>query len=358
MNLPIDIPALVTGAIDIEKAKKIPVSVNILIDESASPEFQVFVRSGFNSESANSRVMVGYFPTQPTTVVECDLVVIAAGSSTEIGRIAAEYREAEIPVLVVAESGADVMAAAEAAGNPLPEEDVVCPKVGQPFDEDIKGALADEIGARIARIDAEKRLAFSIAYPFVRRPLALEAVRATSIQNAGIGVVVFIPGADMPIMTANQCKMVLQIAAAYGQPLTVDRVKELAGVLAGAFVCRGIARNVAGVVPAIGWAVKGAVGFAGTQAIGHAAVEYFEAGGNIAGLASVVGKARDTAVETYASVSAQPAYQKAAAVAGPVVRNVAGVALDAVGPVAQSAAKTAFHAARPSGRRKAKRARA
>ena len=32
------------------------------------------------------------------------------------------------------------------------------------------------------------------AFPFVRRPLSLDAVRATAIQNAGVGVVVFIPG--------------------------------------------------------------------------------------------------------------------------------------------------------------------
>ena len=55
MKLPIDIPALLTAAIDINKACAIPVSVDILIDETASREFQVFVRSGFNSESPNSR---------------------------------------------------------------------------------------------------------------------------------------------------------------------------------------------------------------------------------------------------------------------------------------------------------------
>ena len=74
----------------------------------------------------------------------------------------------------------------------------------------------------------DKRLAFALAFPFVRRPLSLDAVRATSVQNAGVGVVVFIPGADMPIMTLNQAKMLLQIAAAYGQPLSAERIKELA----------------------------------------------------------------------------------------------------------------------------------
>ena len=45
----------------------------------------------------------------------------------------------------------------------------------------------------------QKRLAFAQAFDFVRRPLSSESVRATSIQNAGVGLVVVIPGADMPI---------------------------------------------------------------------------------------------------------------------------------------------------------------
>lgn len=153
----------------------------------------------------------------------------------------------------------------------------------------------------------DKRLAFALAFPFVRRPLSLDAVRATSVQNAGVGVVVFIPGADMPIMTLNQAKMLLQIAAAYGQPLSAERIKELAAVVGGAFLFRNIARTAVGVVPVLGWAIKGAVGFAGTEAMGHAAIEYFEAGGDIVGVASVVQKARDEAVEAASKAAATPA---------------------------------------------------
>ena len=65
---------------------------------------------------------------------------------------------------------------------------------------------------------ARKRLALALSFPFVRKPLSLEAVSATSLQNAGIGLVLFIPGADMTLMTLNQAKMLLQIAAACGEP--------------------------------------------------------------------------------------------------------------------------------------------
>ena len=356
MKLPIDIPTLLTAAIDIDKACSISVSANILIDESATPEFQAFVRSGFNSESANSRVMVSYFPAQaPDEHVESDIVIIAAGSSPDVGAIAARFRDEGRPVLIVAEQGEAVRNAASSSGYAIPEEDLVCIDPGCELDAEIRDALADEIGTWIVRADAEKRLAFSIAYPFVRRPLAYESIRMTALQNAGVGVVVFVPGADMPIMTANQAKMVLQIAAAYGHPLSSDRVKELAGVIAGGFVFRGLSRQLAGVVPALGWAVKGAMGYAGTQAIGYAAIEYFEGGGDVAGLAALLGKVSSTAVGAMETIAEKPAVRTVASAAAPKAKKAALIALDAVAPVAQSAAKVAWNSMKPGRKKKGKR---
>ena len=87
----------------------------------------------------------------------------------------------------------------------------------------------------------------------------------------------------------------------------VQEFKELAAVVGGAFLFRNIARTAVGVVPVLGWAIKGAIGFAGTEAMGHAAIEYFEAGGDIVGVASVVQKARDEAVEAASKAAATPA---------------------------------------------------
>ena len=182
-----------------------------------------------------------------------------------------------------------------------------------------------------------------------------ESIRTTSLQNAGVGVVVFVPGADMPIMTANQAKMVLQIAAAYGHLLSADRVKEIAGVIAGGFVFRGVSRQLAGAIPALGWAVKGTMGYVGTQAIGHAAIEYFEGGGDIAGLAALVGKTTSVAAEAAETVAAKPAVKTVVAAVAPKAKKAAVVALDAAAPVAKSAAKVAWKSLKPGHRNKGKR---
>ncbi|NLG66575.1 MAG: hypothetical protein GX536_02560, partial [Actinobacteria bacterium] len=41
---------------------------------------------------------------------------------------------------------------------------------------------------------------------------------------------------------------------------------------------RAVARQLMGLVPGVGWAVKGGVGYAGTKALGEAAFRYFESG--------------------------------------------------------------------------------
>ncbi|MCD8316408.1 MAG: hypothetical protein LUB61_03250, partial [Eggerthellaceae bacterium] len=180
-----------------------------------------------------------------------------------------------------------------------------------PLDDEGKATLKKRMGRWIISACPDKKLAFALAFPFVRRPLALDSVMTTSLENMGVGFVPIIRGADLPIMTLNQAKMLLQIAAAYGQPLDLQRVKEIVAIVAGAFLCRNLARRlVIGAIPVIGWAVKGAIGFGATEAVGHACIEYFEEGGDLTGLANIVEKARDGAVDLTTKAINRPAAHK------------------------------------------------
>jgi uncharacterized protein (DUF697 family) len=124
--------------------------------------------------------------------------------------------------------------------------------------------------------DAAAALAASL--PSVRRTYCDHVVLTNAAQNGVIGVVVIIPGADMPAMTANQIRMVLKIAHAYGEELGIDRAAEILSIVGTGFVLRALARQALDFVPGFGWAVKGAIGFSGTVALGQAAIAYFEAG--------------------------------------------------------------------------------
>jgi len=166
--------------------------------------------------------------------------------------------------------------------------------VGAPYGEwiDVAGVFDDEVargldgdhaGApnlenRIVRAAGDGAAALAVRLPAVRRAYCDHVVLANASQNAVIGAVVIIPGADMPAMTANQIRMVLKIAAVYGEEVGLDRALEILSVVGTAFVFRALARQALDFVPGFGWALKGAVGFTATVALGEAAVAYFEAG--------------------------------------------------------------------------------
>jgi uncharacterized protein (DUF697 family) len=114
-------------------------------------------------------------------------------------------------------------------------------------------------------------------YPIFRRAVCWKIIHKNARQNGVIGALP-IPGADMPAITANQGRMVLGIAAAHGEEISLDRARELLGVLAAGFGLRALSRQIVKLVPVVGWAASGAIGYAGTLAMGRTAILYFERG--------------------------------------------------------------------------------
>jgi uncharacterized protein (DUF697 family) len=140
-----------------------------------------------------------------------------------------------------------------------------------------QGFPVDEIAHAVARKLGESGTALAARLPVLRRAVCDELIRSFSKKNAVIAVAVFIPGVDMPVLTLNQARLVLRIALAYGQEIDKERAIELLGVVGAGFGMRAVARELLDFVPVAGWALKGAIAYAGTKAIGEAAVRYFEA---------------------------------------------------------------------------------
>jgi uncharacterized protein (DUF697 family) len=139
-------------------------------------------------------------------------------------------------------------------------------------------ALLEELVRRVVdALDEDYLVPLAKAYPPFRRAVCEEVIRKNARQNAVVGALP-IPGADMPVMTANQARMVLNIAAAYDEELSLDRARELLGVLAAGFGLRALSRQVVKLIPLGGWAAAAAIGYAGTVAMGRASMLYFEGG--------------------------------------------------------------------------------
>jgi uncharacterized protein (DUF697 family) len=138
------------------------------------------------------------------------------------------------------------------------------------------GFPVEEIAEALARTLGEKATPLAARLPVLRRPVCEQLIARFSRQNGLVGAAVFVPGADLPVLTLNQLRLVLRIADAYGFEIDRERVPELLGVIGSGFGLRTLAREALGAIPIAGWAVKGAIAYGGTRALGEAAARYFE----------------------------------------------------------------------------------
>jgi small GTP-binding protein len=130
-----------------------------------------------------------------------------------------------------------------------------------------------------ALIDALPDLAVALGreLPAVRRSLAQRVIRQSAILNTAVGAEP-IPLVDIPVLLTTQARLVLRIAAIYGEPFTARHAKELISTIAGGLAFRYLAQQGAKLVPTGGWAVAAGIAALGTWAIGQVALEYFESG--------------------------------------------------------------------------------
>ena len=125
-------------------------------------------------------------------------------------------------------------------------------------------------------------VAMARALPDVREHIVNRIVRRTAWINALISLQP-VPGLDIPILLASQTRMVLRIAAAYGESLNVSHARELLTTMAGSLLSRYLGSQAAKLVPGLGWIVSAAISAVTTWGIGQAACRYFEAGRAIKG---------------------------------------------------------------------------
>lgn len=300
MQLPIDVTALRKEASNIEEARETELAVSVYIDESAPSDLVAHVRNAFASTVPNVRMTVTYLDSSFFPHPNDDFAVIVAGDSLVIGASAAAVRAVGVPVMVVTTCPGIVGSTAQEENNAIPDGDMIAPVIEEGQSEPVELSelagyeLDERMGKWLISVIHDKRLALSIAFPFMRRAMARDAVQVTSWQNAGVGLVPFLPGADLPIMTLNQAKMVLQIASAYGRELNKDRLKELLAVVGTAYISRTLVRELVEFIPVLGFVFRTGIAYASTSALGYAVIEYYEGGGDATGVANVISKAGET----------------------------------------------------------------
>ena len=167
-------------------------------------------------------------------------------------------RKARVPVVAVAFDGAEPSC--------VHATDVVRVGAGEPLPVE---RIAEAVAARLGEAGAP----LAARLPALRRAVSGRIVASAARKNGLVAAAVFLPGADLPVLTANQVRMLLLLDQAYGLELDPrERLPEVLATVGAGLGLRTLARELLDLVPVAGWTLKGGVAYAGTRALGETAV--------------------------------------------------------------------------------------
>lgn len=141
--------------------------------------------------------------------------------------------------------------------------------------------IVEELIPAIIEASPEAALVIGRELPAFRRAAAQRIIRNSTLVSLAAGIEP-IPLIDIPILLGTQIRLVLRIAALYGEPMNTaeatKHARELVVTMAGGLGLRYLAEQAAKLVPFGGDFVAGIIAGAATWSIGEVALEYYENG--------------------------------------------------------------------------------
>lgn len=238
------------------------VGVSLVVSAEADRHLVEALRDAFVPALPHARVDVRLLEERAAPDPTADVCLVVPDARGDLAQACA-VRSARmgIPCAVLVDSSLEVHDLGPASGSDV--------ALGYLVASDPQAALAG-LAQWLVKALGPLSLTLAANFPFVRPAKVRSLIDACAAQNAVIGAIEIIPGADLPAMTMNQAKLAVQIAAACGVELRLEGLADLAGVLGAGFAYRALARQLVGAIPGVGWALKGTVGYLGTQATGTA----------------------------------------------------------------------------------------
>ncbi|MGD0166243.1 MAG: hypothetical protein ABSC51_03010 [Gaiellaceae bacterium] len=170
---------------------------------------------------------------------------------------------------------------------------IVCVRIGEgsaPLPEVLATDIArvpsaeqlpvEEIGRLLARRLEGRAAGLAVRVPVLRPWICREMIQQSARRAAALGAAVFVPAPDLPPLFFEQARLILRLGYAHGRRLEPLRAAELVAVLAAGLGFRRIARRVRGETFFPVWALQGSIAYAGTRALGEAALLYFSGDGH------------------------------------------------------------------------------
>lgn len=240
-----------------ERGRDERVVLRVHVDEGCPRELALALKGALVPERPTAVVEVRPARLGPAGVAPCDAAVVLVGSR-DVSGLTGAYAGAGTPVALVVEG------ALEAPQLNLSEQAAALVGLVAASTPEV---MLDKLAAWLAGA-TEKDVALAADFPFCRRAVVDRLVRSCATRNAAVGAVHLIPGSDLPIMTMNQARLALDVAAAHGYGLEAASLAGVAGVVGCAFGWRAVARRLLAAAPALGGLARASVGYAGTVAAG------------------------------------------------------------------------------------------
>ncbi len=204
-----------------------------------------------------------------------DMGIVIAGRSEALVRSAIRsFAGSRQHVIVIAESSLDIPDAQLPAKLGQYVTDVVAAERG-PLYERLASTLIDV---------TDKDVSCAANFGFCRLVTTAHLVSKCAARNALMSVAEFIPGAGMPLMTMNQVNLGFDIAATYGQGLSIRRVPEVAVIIAAGIIYREAARVLLRFAPALNLVVRAGIAYGGTLLTGRMLSTHFDEGAALTGM--------------------------------------------------------------------------
>jgi len=139
--------------------------------------------------------------------------------------------------------------------------------------------IAEELIPAMIEASPDAALIIGHELPAFRREAAQRIIRNATLVGLAAGLQP-IPLIDIPILLGTQIRLVLRLAALYGEPLNsadaLKHARELTATMVGGLGLRYLAEQAAKLVPFGGDVVAGVIAGASTWSIGQVALEYYE----------------------------------------------------------------------------------
>lgn len=218
----------------------------------------------------------------PLEVAEtADLLVYVVDGG--VGVQAADYRwvgrlrRLGMPLLVVLNKS-DLLAEADLAARRAEMQTRLAASV-LPVSAQTGAGVKDELLPKMIAMCAKLTVALGRELGDFRQQAATRIIHRAALLN-GVVALEPVPLIDLPVQVLTLTGMMLRLGATYDRPPTDVRRREVVVAIGMGLLGRFTAQQIAKLIPMVGWLVSGAIGWVATQAVGRAAMAYFEAGGD------------------------------------------------------------------------------